>query len=493
MRRWLPRTLFGQVLLALLVGLAAAQAIGAWLLLDDRSRFAGRLLGMYTAQRIAGMVSLLDPADPQERVRLVRALSVPPTRISLDEPWRTLEAPPSDEAESFARALKRELGESRELQVLSLLRGAERTRGERARLRDKQREPSEVVSGQRFDGFPERESRRRAPRLPVVLVIAQARLADGAVVTFRHALPQAPVDRPLRVIGLIAVSAITVALLAGWTVRRLTRPLATLAAAASELGRNLERPPLPETGPTEVARAASAFNAMQRELKRYLDTRAQALAGVSHDLRLPITRARLRLERVTDPDIQHAIGADLDEMEQMIASTLEFLRAGSSGEEAVRTNVNALIEGVADDMEALGASVRLQGRAQAPLLVQPQALRRCLSNLLDNARRYGGPQIDVTVADGDQCLLVTIEDRGPGIPAAERERVFEPFVRLEPSRAQHTGGSGLGLAISRAVARSHGGDITLTDRPGGGLRAELRLPRRAQVPSREGESTQPAA
>jgi signal transduction histidine kinase len=311
----------------------------------------------------------------------------------------------------------------------------------------------------------------------LVLVVAQIKLADGAIATFRHAVPQAPADRPLRLLGLVAVTGITVALLAGWAVRRLTRPLTTLADAASGLARNLDRPPLDETGPTEVQRAAQAFNAMQRALKANLETRSQALAGVSHDLRLPITRAKLRLERVDDADVKRSIEADLDEMERMIADTLEFLRAGSGSEVPIRLNLNALIEGVAEDMEALGATVRVDGRADAPISGRPQALRRCLANIMDNARSHGGGSIEVNVSDAPQRVEIRIEDRGPGIPEAELERVFEPYVRLEPSRARHTGGAGLGLAIARAIARAHGGEVTLKNRSGGGLAAILTLER----------------
>jgi signal transduction histidine kinase len=486
--KWLPKSLFGQILLALFAGLLAAQAVGVWLILDERTRFADRLLGTYAAQRIAGIASLLDAADERERARLVLALSVPPTRISLDEPWRRPEQPPSAEALMFSGLLERELTRPHELQVLSiLLAHPGRPRAGRAGLRplaDKSDEPAQSV-GSEMRRKLERESRqrpgKRLGRRPLLLVVAQIKLADGAIATFRHALPQAPTDRPLRLMALVAITGITVALLAGWSVRRLTRPLTTLADAATGLARNLDRPPLAESGPTEVMLAARAFNTMQRELKANLETRSQALAGVSHDLRLPITRAKLRLEQLSDAQVKRSIEADLDEMEQMIANTLEFLRAGSSAEAFVRLNLNALIEGVAEDMEALGANVQVRGRAGAPLNARPQSLRRCLANLLDNARRHGGSAIEITLLDSLQCVEIRIEDRGPGIPAAECARVFEPYVRLEPSRAKHTGGTGLGLAIARAIARAHGGDVTLENRDGGGLCVLLTLPRTADV------------
>ena len=485
--RLFPRTLFGQILLALLVGLLAAQAVGSWLMLDDRVRLAGRVLGGYAAQRIAGIVSLLDAAEPAERARLVQALSVPPTRISMDEPWRAISQPVSEDARAFAGFLKRALDRPHELQVLSvILSRPARSRAEHDH--NKYFPPSRPDSGE-TDRESMRSAQKRGGSVPVRLVVAQVRLADGAVATFRHALPQAPADRPLKLIVLVVITGITVALLAGWTVRRLTRPLATLADAATGLARDLDQPPLPEAGPAEVSRAARAFNAMQRELKRYVETRAQALAGVSHDLRLPLTRVRLRLEGLADTEVKRSIETDLDEMERMIAGTLEFLRAGASAEAPVRLNLNALVEGVAEDMEALGAQVSVQGRADAPLSVRPQALRRCLANLMDNARQYGGNRIDVSIIDSPEAVCIRIEDRGPGIPAAERERVFEPYVRLDPSRAKHTGGTGLGLAIARAVARSHRGDIVLSDRAGGGLCAALTLPRsRDAIEARPNES-----
>ena len=481
--RWLPKSLFGQILLALVAGLLAAQAVGVWLTLDERSRFAGRLLGTFAAQRIAGIVSLLDEADDRERARLVRALSVPPTRIALNEPWRTLGQAPSADAAAFAKLLERELDKPHEVQVISIqLARLGRLREERdaARASAAPAEGPSALPAPETRGESEAESRRsgkRGPRIPLVLVAVQIKLADGAIATFRQALRQGPADQPLRLLALVAVTGVTVALLAGWAVRRLTRPLTTLADAASGLARNLDRPPLDETGPTEVRRAAQAFNAMQRALRANLETRSQALAGVSHDLRLPITRAKLRLERVDDAEVKRSIEADLDEMERMIADTLEFLRAGSGAEASIRLNLNALIEGVAEDMEALGATVRIEGRADAPIDARPQALRRCLANLMDNARRHGGGAIEVSVSDRTGRATIRIEDRGPGIPEADLERVFEPYVRLEPSRARHTGGAGLGLAIARAIARAHGGDVTLENRAGGGLSALLTLER----------------
>ncbi len=474
--RYLPKTLFGRILLAMFCGLLAVQSVGVWLMLEDRARFGERFLGEYVAQRIAGILGILDDALPAERVRLVRALSTAPIRLSLDESWQAGSVEASNEAKAFMSRIEREIERPIRLQVLSI-RSVDR-RGE-GRLRDDagfqaRRESAEAA-------VPDRSERRgRGGRGPFQVVTGQAQLTDGAVVTFRRALPQPSLEWPIRALVLLAVLGLFVAFVAGWALRKVTRPLASLADAASGLARDLNRPPLPETGPQEVARAAQAFNAMQRDLRRYLETRAHALAGVSHDLRLPLTRLRLRLERLPEGGLRSKIEDDIAEMDAMIGSTLEYLSAGSAAEKLVRLNLNALLEGVVEDMEPLGARIAVHGEASAPVLAQPQAIRRCLANLLENARRYGGEEIDLEVKDSVEEIEIRVEDRGPGIPEADMERVFEPYVRLEASRAKHTGGTGLGLAIARAIARAHGGDIALEARPGGGLSAVLRLPRRAE-------------
>jgi signal transduction histidine kinase len=458
--RLLPKSLFGQIVLALVAGIVVAQLAGAWLLLDDRSRFGDRLRREYAAQRIAGIITVLDAAPAEERPRLVRALSVPPTRLTLDEPWQANGAEPGAEASAFLQRVARELEQPLPLplQVLSF-RHVPR--------------PERHSGGERMR--PDRRARHDAPLL--LLAVTQARLGDGTVATFHHALPQPPPDWPLRLFGLLALLAAVVALISAWAVRRLTRPLASLADAADGLARNLDQEPLEEKGTQEVQRAARSFNAMQRALKAYLETRAQALAGVSHDLRLPLTRLRLRLEQLPENAARAAMQRDIEEMDAMVGGTLDYLRAGADTEQAVKLNLMALLEGLAEDAEAAGAKVSLHGTA-APLTARPQALRRCLANLIDNARRYGGGEVDVTLADDAASVEIRIEDRGAGIPATERERVFEPYVRLEASRARHTGGTGLGLAIARAIARAHGGEVTLAGREGGGTAAIVTLPRK---------------
>lgn len=450
MTRWLPRTLFGQVLCALLAGLLLANGLGLWLVLDDRVRLSRFMRSEYAANRVADSVLLLNDTPAAGRARLLQLLNTPATSVSLDEAWLD-EAPalPGD-VEPFAAKLTERLAGRRPFQVLNRL-------------------------GEPAAALP--QALRRLVRAPLFQLITQARLDDGAVLTFRYAPPPGAAERPLRIIALLSLVVLAVSLLSVWVVRRLTLPLSMLSAAAEGLASDLDRSPLPESGPVEVARAAHAFNRMQTALRELIGARAQALAGVSHDLRLPLTRLRLRLESLPPGALREAIEHDLQDMDTLIDDTLAFLRAGDEAEKPVPLRLDALVEGLADDMQALGAQVQVQGALSVPVLARPAALRRALGNLMDNARRYGGGHLHIRLGEEIDAVTLDVEDDGPGIPEAELERVFEPYVRLEHSRARHTGGSGLGLAIARAVARAHGGTLVLSPRSGGGLRARLRLPR----------------
>lgn len=471
--KWLPRTLFGQIALALFAGLLVVQLAGFLLLLDDRSQLNHRILVQHAAQRFAGLATVFEGAAPDERAGLVHALSVQPTTIALGVPWSVDGVDRSIEARDFVAAVVAQMSEPLEFQVLEIERvdptffglpphrdkNHEKDSGDRAKAHEKS-----AGSGDR--GRPISRS-----------YLTQVRLSDQTVVTFRQMLPVTSPSLPLRVIGLLVLLGASVAALSVWSVRRLTRPLTRLADAASGLARNLNQPPLPETGPQEVTRAAQAFNAMQRDLKRLIDTRAQALSAVSHDLRLPITRLRLRLESSIDDALREKIEHDLAEMETMIGHTLDFLRAGSKSEAPALVNLDALIDGVVEDMEELGLRVTRHGKSARAVRAQPHALRRAIANLLDNARLYGGGEVTLSVDDREHEVCIVIADRGPGIPEQDLERVCEPYFRVEASRARHTGGTGLGLAIAKAIVEAHGGTIALASAPGEGLRVTLLLPR----------------
>jgi signal transduction histidine kinase len=261
-------------------------------------------------------------------------------------------------------------------------------------------------------------------------------------------------------------------------VRWVTRPLKTLADAANELGADIERPPLAEEGPLEVSRAARAFNTMQRRIVAFIRDRARILAAMSHDLKTPITRLRLRAELLDDPQLRAKFEKDLAEMESMVGATLDFMRGVESREPRQPIDVMALLESLQADAAEVNGSVMIEGAAGKPYRGLAQALKRCLGNLIDNAVRYG-KSAKIMVEDSPTMLTIRVRDEGPGIPEGDLERVFEPFHRLEGSRSRDTGGTGLGLGIARNIARAHGGDIVLRNVPQGGLEAVLTLPRTA--------------
>lgn len=257
--------------------------------------------------------------------------------------------------------------------------------------------------------------------------------------------------------------------------RLLASPVERLGNAALQLSEDLDSPPLPETGPQEAQCAAQAFNRMRERIREQVQQRGRMLVAVSHDLRTPLSRLKLRVEEIDNPQLRARFAQDLGEMIGMLDSTLHYLHQERTSEALQWFDVNALVESLAEDACEHGARVSVEGQC-APLKVQPLALRSCLSNLLDNALRYAG-EVQLILRDSGQQVEILVRDHGPGIPAQMREQVFEPYFRLEGSRNRNSGGVGLGLAIAREAARRHGGDLHFEETPGGGATAVLRLPR----------------
>ncbi len=280
----------------------------------------------------------------------------------------------------------------------------------------------------------------------------------------------------LRFVLALAVLTAGITLLAIWAARRVTVPLSRFAAAATALGSDVGAPPLAEAGPRELRQAAHAFNAMQARIRRLLADRTQMLAAIAHDLRTVLTRLRLRAEFIDDAEQQRKAIADLDAMGAMLNEAMALARDESAEETRIETDLAALVHALCADLADAGQPVRYEGPDRLVYACRPMALSRALTNLIDNAVRYGGGA-EVTLTGTEHAVEISVADRGPGIPAEQRERVFAPFYRLEPSRSRATGGTGLGLAVARSIVRRHGGEITLADRPGGGLLVRTNLPR----------------
>lgn len=273
----------------------------------------------------------------------------------------------------------------------------------------------------------------------------------------------------------MGISAVLLTLGAVMLVRRVGRPLQRLTEAAEQVGRGEETAALPEEGADDIRRTTAAFNRMQERLRRFVQDRTQMVAAMSHDLRTPITSMRLRAEFIADQDTREKMIATLDEMKSMAESTLAFAREEADTEATRNVDLDALLGSLCDDLAGLGWDVTFASTERTPWRCRPDALRRAVRNLVENAVRYGHRARVSLEVKGKQAVI-RVDDDGPGVPAAEHERVFNPFVRLEGSRNRGTGGVGLGLSIARTIVRSHGGDITLENRANGGLRVNLELP-----------------
>lgn len=454
--RLLPDTLLGRTALVLLAALAGALVPVLLTIAEQRSEALAALGGRNAAERVASIVNLLESSQPEARRATLRSMDTPGFRAG----WSVNPLVPDDgERMGLAGAVRSHLSThlaDHEIRVSTRPppeppplppegMGHGRGRG--------------MAGGGAFGFF-------HGPALRI-----SVRLADDSWLNVISPLEPGETLWKPRFLKPLLATLLIVVIAALWAVSRAARPFAGFAAAAERLGTDVTAPPLPEKGPREIRAATHAFNVMQSRIRRFVEDRTQMLAAISHDLRTPITRMRLRAEFIDDDEERAKMLADLEEMEHMIAATLAFARDDATREERRPVDVAAMVQGLAEDM-----GVEYQGPDRLVMPAGPMALKRLLANLLDNARKYGGSAV-ATLAERDGNVVVTIDDHGPGIPEAEFERVFAPFVRLEASRNRETGGTGLGLSVARAAARAHGGDITLANRPEGGLRVQLVLPR----------------
>jgi signal transduction histidine kinase len=448
--RFLPSSLFGRLVLVLLTGLLLAQALSIFILFKDRHWQKFKVQEKQLILRMTETVKILDSLPHKKREPLLSVLNTLRLRVFLNSNIECLEGKTySPFFASLVMSLHRHLGNEQPLCIV-----------------ESNSPPTHSLIN-RFNLF---KARLHPP------FFAKIQLRDGHWVSFEHLHPHEAIMTPWRLLITLAVLLITVLSLSLWAVRWLTRPLAILADAAEHLGRDIHHPPLSENGPIEVRRAAHAFNLMQTRLTRYLEDRARILSAISHDLKTPLTRLRLRVEQLEDQKYRDNFIRDLDEMQSMTAATLDFMRGLETIEPVQLLDIRALLESLQADYEEMGLPVKIDHEyTPPPLSTHPQSLKRCLVNLIDNAHKYG-QRVTISLKKQENQLLMIVADEGQGIPEAALETVFEPFYRLEKSRNRATGGTGLGLSIARNIARAHGGDIILRNRVGGGLEAIISLP-----------------
>lgn len=312
-----------------------------------------------------------------------------------------------------------------------------------------------------------------ADRLTFAPFSVSARLPDGRWATVEP--PRGWIDPwQARVLMALGITALLLAPVVWLMARRLTRPIRVFAEAAERLGANPEAEPLTPSGPSEVRTAITAFNDMQASIRQHMRQRTQTIAAIAHDLRTPLTRLRFRAEQAPEA-LRDRMAADVEEMDALISQAMAFVRGEEQAERREPLDLAVLAADSVRGFAETGAAVHFEGWTALPVLGDPAALRRALANLIDNALKFAGDASVSAEQEGDMAV-VTISDRGPGLPEDELQTVFEPFYRGERSRNRQTGGTGLGLAVARQAARAAGGDVTLTNRPGGGLEARLALP-----------------
>jgi signal transduction histidine kinase len=479
MTRFLPKSLFGQTLLILLLGLVISHGIGAWIYAGAREQAVRAIGGYAAAQRVANLSHLVEDAPADWRPRIVAALSDPTFHV-----WLSAQRPaqlPAD-ADGAAKVIedyvRQQLPDHPDRQVWAAVFAPTATRGGApfAPPFDHRPPPGPMRGMGGMGGMGAMMHQMMGPDFGVSRGLQVAvKLSDGQWLSFATTLPQRAPSVSWQFIISMALMGVIVLAVSVWAVRRVTAPLGTLSAAADRLGRDVAAEPLAEAGTIEMQHAARAFNRMQERLRRLIESRTQMLAALSHDLRTPLTLLRLRVEEVVDIDERDKMLGTIGEMDEMIGTTLAFARDEVRAEPRRRVDIAALLASVVDDMADAGLLVTMAPAAPLIHECQPGALKRAITNLLDNAVKYG-KRAQAAITAAAKTIEITIDDDGPGIPEAELPRVFQPFYRVEESRNRYTGGTGLGLAIAQSIVQAHGGELTLANRPGGGLRASIKLP-----------------
>lgn len=445
---WLRDSITRRFALAIMLAVAAAFALNA-LFVAVGGNFAKRgVVEMGVPDQVASIIRMMDAAPPDARVRLAAAAGTEALQVAY---WGAASPMPADVAD---------------------VRHSDQVRLFGTRLGDW---PGTIrifaASDPEGQGSALHAGSTAHPNTTYLAV----ELRDRTWLLFTAPEmvwgPPLPVRVSLR-LGILLVSILVVAVVVA---RQLARPLDAFAAAARRFGSDPDAPPIPRQGPAEMRAAITAFNDMQSQIQRFVQGQAAMFAAISHDLRTPLTRMRLRGEFIEDRAQQERLFRDVDEMQAMVDAALAFLRDSAAKEATTSLDLPELLRTIADDHADGGTEVAFAGPDHLAFPGRPAGLKRAFANLVDNAVKYGvRPAISLRVEPGE--VVVTVSDEGPGIPDHALEDVFTPFQRVDPSRNRHTGGMGLGLTAARAGLRAHGGDVVLSNRPGGGLAATVTLP-----------------
>jgi len=460
-RRFLG-SLRGQLVVLIIGALLLAQAISLWLFVDERGLAVRAALGSEAAGRAANVARLIEEAPPELQASILRAADSPLVRFSVTE------LPEVDH-------LEHQDGGSVEARMRALL-GPQDGRPIRIELHEAEGSLTPMSHIKADASTMHLQTMQGA--LSTLEMTVSVGLQDGRWLNIDTRFNRPPLQWPVISTLSFGITAAALLIVTIWfLLSRLTGPLRRVASAAERFGKGEATEALPARGPREVRDLTVAFNDMQDRLTRHLADRTRVLAALGHDLRSPLTALRVHAELVDEDDIRGSMISSIVEMQEMVDQTLAFAR-GMARSEAVQTlDVRAFLEKLRQDM---AGDFEMHDIPALQVRLRPNAIRRALRNLVENAERYGGRAVVTVQVEGD-TLAIEVLDDGPGIPVESLERVFEPFFRLEESRSRNTGGTGLGLSIARTIARAHGGDIILKNRPEGGLKAALILPRKGEA------------
>lgn len=451
-------SLRGQLVLLIIGALVVAQSISLWLFVDERSLAVRAAIGAEAAGRAANIALLIEEAPPELRTSILRAADSPLVRFEIaDEPT-------VDHLDHFD-------GGAVEARIRTLL-GPSDTRDVRVELHKAR---SVLPSNSNAESIASHtHPKLMHDHFSAIEMTLSIELRDGQWLNVDTRFQRPPLQWPLlSTLSFGITAAIILAAVCWYLLSRLTYPLRRVSEAAERFGRGENADLLPETGPREIQELTATFNQMQDRLTRFAADRTRIMAALGHDLRSPLTALRVRAELVDDDETKNAMISSIEEMQEMVETTLAFARGMAVSEPSESVELGSFLIQLKHDM--LNSFVFNDEDADVTLRVRPNALRRALRNVIENAIRYGGGA-DVSISRGQDMVSIEICDDGPGIPEEEIEEVFEPFFRLERSRSRETGGTGLGLSIARTLLRASGGDITLSNKPEGGVRARISLP-----------------
>lgn len=438
----------GRVFLVLLLGMVASAALTQWLAVGERQRAIEQYRDFHALERAEQLIVTADVVAAAARASYLKVASRGSVRLEVAAP--TPPARQAPKASDFSAALALRLGPGYQLtpQV------------ERPAACGKPRPSNTMFGSNQWRGACESMA---------------VRMRDGQLLRLSILPPRAPPGRGRNELATLLPFLISIAVLAYLVTRMTMRPLLHLAQAAKDLGNDINHPPLALSGASEIRQASAAFNAMQARIRQHIFQRTQMLAAITHDLQTPLTRLRLRLEKVIEPELHERLVGDLSAMQGMVKEGLDLARSMDTTENMQALDLDSLLDSVCADASDAGQRVELSGQAAMALMGRPIALRRCLVNLIDNAVKYG-QYADVTVERLAGAARIRIRDGGPGIAMDQMAKVFEPFYRVETSRSRESGGTGLGLTIARNIAEQHGASIVLANHVDGGLEVTLVMP-----------------